>query len=583
MAEIDLVTLSTVWHSLQRVCREMRDSLIRSSTNILTTRLRDLGYGIWDADGQVVAIPEGFPCRLLGGAFWVKAVLNKFKGRIYPGDVFLTNDPFISGCAHLPDWAFIRPIFYEDKLTFFAAMSPHTLDNGGAQLGAYFLANDSIAEGLHIPPVKIVERGEPVTDILDLILSNNRLADVQRRENIALISCTKVAEQRVTALLTKYGRNIVLASIEEMMKRTESAVRKEISKWPDGTYYGEAALDDDGITFDKLVWVRCKVTIKGDEITFDFSESDKQVKGFVNSYYPATYSSTVATCFIFLDPALFDYHNEGSKKPISVIAPEGLVVNCLPGSLVAAAPTLSSVVIESVLEALSKAVPNRTIASSGRLIARRAMGIHPKTGQYYMYNTFGPMGGSGAVYGYDGYQCACDLGTFGAIAKADVEEEMDRFPWRVLRNEYITDSCGAGQWRGAPGICYENINEGGDSTLNMGSCNGWETPAKGIAGGHDAPLNKTRVIRGHDRIEIKHPHIMTRIISGDIVISESAGGAGVGKPEERDPESVKMDVKNELVSLNTARDIYKVILEPDTLAIDYEATHALRSKNQLEE
>jgi len=557
----------------------MRDSLIRSSTNILTTRLRDLGYGIWDADARVVAIPEGFPCRLLGGAFWVKAVLRKFKTRIYPGDVFLTNDPFIAGCAHLPDWAFIRPIFYKGELTFFAAMSPHTLDNGGAQLGAYFLANDSIAEGLHIPPVKIVERGEPVTDVLDLILSNNRLAVMQRRENLALISCTKVAEQRIIALLDKYGRSKVLASVEEMMKRTEQAVRKEIAKWPDGTYYGEAALDDDGITFDKLVWVRAHITIAGDKITFDFSDSDKQVKGFVNATFPVTYSSTIATCFVFLNPGLFDYHNEGSQRPMNVIAPEGLVVNCLPGALVAAAPTLSSLVIECVLEALSKAVPNRAIAAYGRLIPRRAMGIHPKKDEYYMYNSFGPMGGTGAVYGYDGYQCACDLGTFGAIAKADVEEEMDRFPWRVIRNEYMTDSCGAGKWRGAPGVWYENTNEGGDCKLNMGSCNGWQTPAKGVLGGHDTILNSTYVLRGQERIDIKYPHIMTSLVSGDTVISEGAGGAGVGDPRERDPELVKIDVKNELVSLDAARDIYKVILDPKTLEIDYAETKAIRSES----
>ncbi len=578
MAETDVVTLSTVWHTLQRVCREMRDSLIHSSTNILTTRLRDLGYGVWDAEGRVVAIPEGFPCRLLGGAFWVKSILRQFEGRIYPGDVFLTNEPFESGVAHMPDWAFIRPVFYDDKLTFMVAMSPHTLDNGGAQLGAYFLAKDSIAEGLHIPPVKIVERGESVTDVLNLILHNNRLPDFQRRENVALISCTKVAEQKITALLDKYGREVVLGSVEEVIKRTEKAVRDEIASWPDGTYYGEAALDDDALTLDELVWVRCNVTVKGSHMTIDFSESDKQVKGYVNSVYATTYSAALATAFTFMDPALFEYHNEGSQKSITVIAPEGLVVNCHRGALVAAAPTLSTLVIEVVQEALSKALPHRAIAGWGRLMARRAMGIHPETGQYYMYNTFGPMGCTGAVYGYDGYQCACDVGTFGAIAKAEAEEEMDRFPWRVISCEFITDSCGAGKWRGAPGIWYENVNEGGDSTVNMGSCNGWRTKLPGPLGGQAAPLNRAYYIRGGKRFEITHPHIATQLVAGDILVGESGGGSGVGKPEKRDPEAVRMDLKNELISLKAARDVYKVVVDPETFEIDCEATQALRNK-----
>jgi N-methylhydantoinase B len=186
------------------------------------------------------------------------------------------------------------------------------------------------------------------------------------------------------------------------------------------------------------------------------------------------------------------------------------------------------------------------------------------------------MGGTGAVYGYDGYQCACDLGTFGAIAKADAEEEMDRFPWRVSKCEFITDSSGAGKWRGAPGIWYENVNEGGDSTLNMGSCNGWRTPAKGTSGGHSTCFNRTHFIHNGERYEITHPHIMTKLASGDTVVSQSAGGAGVGDPVERDPEAVKMDVKNELVSLKAAENVYKVALDPVTLEIDYQRTKALR-------
>ena len=195
-----------------------------------------------------------------------------------------------------------------------------------------------------------------------------------------------------------------------------------------------------------------------------------------------------------------------------------------------------------------------------------------------MYNTFGPMGCTGAVYGYDGYQCACDVGTFGAIAKAEAEEEMDRFPWRVSGCEFITDSGGAGKWRGAPGIWYENINESGDSTINMGSCNGWKTQLNGPLGGHAAPLNRTYYIRNGERVEIEHPHIMTHVIGGDTLVGESGGGAGVGKPEERDPEAVRMDLKNELISLKAARDIYKVAVDPETFEIDHETTRALRSR-----
>ena len=141
-------------------------------------------------------------------------------------------------------------------------MGTHVPDNGGAQPGVYFLAVDSIAEGLNIPPIKLVEKGQMRDDILDLILANNRLADMMRREVSSLIGSTAVAERRLLELLDKYGKETVLTSIEEMMDRTEKAVRAEISKWPNGTYYAEAKTDDDGANIGVPVTARCKLTIR---------------------------------------------------------------------------------------------------------------------------------------------------------------------------------------------------------------------------------------------------------------------------------------------------------------------------------
>ena len=112
MARIDPITVATIWHYLQRVCKEMRETMERTATNVLATTLHDLAYGIWDARAQAIAIPEGFPCRLISSSFPIRAVLENFKDQINPGDVFLTNHPFKAGAVHLPDWVFIRPIFY---------------------------------------------------------------------------------------------------------------------------------------------------------------------------------------------------------------------------------------------------------------------------------------------------------------------------------------------------------------------------------------------------------------------------------------------------------------------------------------
>ena len=581
MVQTDPITVATIWHFLQRVCVDMRETMERTATNVLATSLHDLAYGIWDAEARAMAIPEGFPPRLISSTFCIKAVKKLFGEQIYPGDVYLTNHPFKAGAVHLPDWVFIRPIFYEDELVFFSCMGTHVPDNGGAQAGTHFLANDSIAEGLNIPPVKVMEKGQMREDVVDLILSNNRMPEMMQREMHSLMGSTLVAEKNLIELLNKYGKETVFACLEEMISRTEKAVRAEIAKWPDGTYYGEAQTDDDGKELDVTVTVRCQLTIKGDEATFDFSNSDEQVEGYINAVYSVTLSDTLCTVFLFLGSELSAYHNEGSLRPIHVIAREGTVVNAKPGALTAATPGVTgAIIIESVFSVLSQALPERAIASYARLAgAGTPVGIDPRTNELYVYTSFCTAGGAGAVHGYDGYQCCCDMGTLGVVSKTDAEEEMVRFPWRTIRYEFLTDSPGAGKWRGAPGVWWEAVNDGDDCVSIGGACNGWRVPGRGQLGGHSTPLNKCYIQRGNEKIEIKNPHIIQNLKTGDILVSKGGGGAGVGPPEERDPEAVRIDVKNELVSVKAARDIYKVILDSDSLAIDYDATQNLRAKH----
>jgi len=206
------------------------------------------------------------------------------------------------------------------------------------------------------------------------------------------------------------------------------------------------------------------------------------------------------------------------------------------------------------------------------------VGKNPMTKELYVYVTFCPCGGAGAVYGYDGYQCCCDMGALGVVSKCDVEEEMVRFPWQVIKYEFMTDSCGPGKWRGAPGIWWEGVNEGSDAQGHGGAIAGWLVQGQGQQGGFPTPHNNFYLLRGNEEIEVTYQR-HTDIRAGDVVISKSGGGAGVGSPEERDPEAVRMDVKNELVSLNAARDIYKVIIDPITLVIDYKSTQILRSRS----
>ena len=578
---VNPLTLSTVWHSFQNICKEMRHVIDRTSQNYLIAQLHDVSVGIWDGAGRTVAIPIGLSVQYLGGKLSVEYVLNKFKGNLNPGDVILVNDPYHGYCCHLPDWGFYRPIFYKGELLFFTLCRAHQMDTGGAYPGGYFPnAYDIHAEGLCIPGIKVMEGDKEREDVMELILNNVRWPQGTRIDNYAQIAATRLCEQRIVGLLDKYGKETVLACVEEMMARTEKAVRSAIEKIPDGTYYGEAATDDDGTELDVPVWVRCDITVKGDTLKVDFSKSAKQRKGFVNCVFNSTFSNALSGLFMFLNPALGEYHNEGSLRPITVYAPPGSVLNAQYPATVGASPvSMGHQIIESVVSAMSKAVPDRAIGCWGKRYGHYIFGLDPRTNEKYVVTTFDMDGGAGAVRGFDGFEGATSIGTLGEVNKGNVEEVEMRFPWRTVCWEFATDTSGAGLWRGASGMHWEVENVGGDAGIATGSSDGELVRAPGALGGESTPNSKSFLTRNGESQRIRG-HRLYELKPGDVILKISGGGAGVGNPMERDPEKVRWDVYNEFISIEKARDMYGVVIDPVTLTVDQERTKVLRSQKK---
>jgi N-methylhydantoinase B len=578
-SELDPVRIATIWHSMQMISREMRHIIDRTAQSYLIAELHDVSAGIWTATGDTVAIPEGLPCQFLGSRFAIQAILERFGNNLHPGDIILTNDPYHGGHnCHLPDWGFFRPIFYKDELLFFTMARGHMMDTGGSFPGGYFPNGYDIhAEGICIPPVKIIEKGHERADFMELILNNVRWPQEIRMDCYAMIAATRKAEERVIELLDKYGRQTLLSCVDEMIRRTETAVRADIGRIPDGVYYGEAATDDDGTALEEPVWIRAEVRVKGDELTVDLSRSDAQRAGFVNSIYATTYSQVIGAAILMLDPALANFHNEGTLRPIKVIAPEGLVVNCQYPATVGASPLSIGVqIMEAVLQALGKAVPDRAMAAWGKHRGDYFFATDPRTNRRYVRTSFDYDGGGGAVWGYDGYPAISNLSTLGAVSRGNVEEDEIRFPWRVLKWRLMPDLMGAGRWRGGSGMHWEAVNEGGDGRMVTGSTDGDEMTGFGAHGGLPSPQSRTFVFRNGEEIRVK-PHRNIDLKSGDRIVKFSSGGGGVGNPLERDPEAVRDDVLNGYVSHDTAENIYKVILNRKTLDIDWSGTRNLRN------
>src|SRR3990170_6103641 len=210
--------------------------------------------------------------------------------------------------------------------------------------------------------------------------------------------------------------------IGEMLGRTERGVRAETAATPDGTYRGGAATDDDGTVLDQPVWVRVAITVKGDEITVDFSGSDAQRKGFVNCPFAASYAIAVGSMMLLFDPALADYHNEGSLRPITVITPPGSVVHPLYPATVGAAPVnVGNQIATAVGQALSKARPNRAMAGWGKHRGCYVSSVDPRSGQPYVRTTFDYDGSAGAVTGYDGGTGPLSLGSLSTVRRGNAE------------------------------------------------------------------------------------------------------------------------------------------------------------------
>lgn len=575
----DATTIATVWHSMQTICREMRHVIDRTAQNFLISQLHDISVGLWDSKGTTIAVAVGLPPQFLGAGFAVKALLEKFGDDIAPGDVFLTNDPYHGGhCCHLPDWAFFRPIFYKGKLEFFTMARAHQQDTGGSYPGGYFPNGFDIhAEGICIPPTRVIKRGRVRKDVLDLIWNNVRFPKGVQIDNYAMLAACKRADERIVSLLDKYGRETVLDCVNQMIGRTERAVREEIRKIPDGTYYGDSATDDDGTELDVPVHVRVEITVKGDEMTVDFSKSDAQRKGFINSIYAATYGNAFAAVILTIDPALADYHNEGTMIPVHIVAPPGSVCNAQYPATVGASPVnVGNQIMESVLQALSKARPDRAVAAWGKHRGDYVFGVDHRTNERYVRTSFDYDGSSGAVAGFDGYQGVSCLTALGAVSRGDVEEMEIRLPWRLVKYEMVPDFAGAGKWRGGPGIYWAAINQGSDSGIATGSSDGDEVQGFGALGGEPSPKSRTYIVHGEEKKRLK-PHRLDTVKTGDMVEKFSSGGGGVGNAAERDPEMVREDVENELVSLQAAREVYKVVIDPATLRVDERATRALRA------
>jgi len=552
-------------------------TLLRTTRSPILNEARDFVTGLYDARGRMLEQTEYIPVLAFALQPVCQYIVEYFGEEIYPGDVILHNDVFTRG-NQLADVAVFKPIFYKGRLIAWAACKGHQADVGGAVQGGYNpQAREVWQEGLRIPPVKVYEKGQFKKDVWNLIFSNIRYSIVEEDIRAEMGGCV-VGERGILSLLDRYGKDVFESHIEYLFNSTEKMMRKEIEVIPDGTYQAESYVFYDGFHEGSKFKISLKIKIKGSDIYFDYTGTDPQTEGFVNAPYAASLSAITLTFLMLVNPDM--PHNDGTTRPIHIHIPEGTFLNVkFPGASTFG-NSITGPHADAILRALSKALPERVTAGWNRMLAFAISGKDPRKNAPYVDILFNALkGGSGATYGVDGYDHIGLINCAGGILAQDPEMFELTTPHLLLKHEYVTNSAGAGQWRGGLGV--ETIFKiyGEEVTgVTFGDGVDEEARAFGLFGGKEGALNKLELIYPGGHIHSPTTKDVIRGIPKGAIFHEIAGGGGgYGDPLKRPSEKVLKDVRNEFVSIEKAKEDYGVIINPHTLVVDEEETRKLRN------
>ncbi|MGW6334001.1 hydantoinase B/oxoprolinase family protein [Nocardia rhamnosiphila] len=573
----DPILVAVIGNALDGITHEIGQTMLRTSRSPIFVEARDFATSIFSADCRLLAQTHYIP--VIGGAtpYAQRAVADFFGDDVHDGDVFIHNDPF-NGGSHLPDITITRPVFWEGRLVFWAMTKGHNADvGGGGVVGFNPGARDVLDEGIRIPPVRIIDRGALRADVWELVLGNVRMRSLVESVLNCQIGATAIGERRLHALLEKYGATTLGEATDELMRASARQVRAQIAQIPDGEFSAESLVDNDGIDKSRSYRIALTIKVDGEKLTFDFSASDPQAEGFINSPIANTVASAHLALFGSIDPDI--RYNSGAIEPIDVVAPVGSIVNPSDPAPVAACtvPTCEAIA-GAVWVALSEAVPSRAHAGWARWCTPATAGINSRTGRPFGDLHFLGKGGSGATEGFDGWDHLSPANTLGGLRTPDPElHELDT-PYLLEELEYLPDSAGGGQWRGGLGVRYRwRVQADNIACATYGSGFMPETAPVGILGGRPGIVQSLTLTRGAaEPVEIGTNSFYT-LDKGDVFEVVSSGGGGFGEPYQRDAQLVLRDVREGVVSVDAARTVYGVDIDPDTLEIREDETRSLRA------
>jgi len=578
-ASIDAVSAGIIRGAFETICYEVATHLGRSASSAIINQSNERNASIMDATGRLAGISVGIPQLLFISPMAVRYGLETREEDDWgPGDVYVGNDPDHGG-GHLPDYNVYAPVYSPDgELVMIQALQAHQGDTGGKDAGGFSIdAIEIFAEGLVIPGVKLVHRGEYRRDVIDMILRNNRQPSF-RGDLHAMISGTQLGARLLGELMDRHGADMVRAAINWNISDTERRFRAEVERWPNGIYESDVYIDHDTAgNPDIHVHVTC--TVAGDQLTVDLTGSDERPELVcVWNTFSNSRGYAMAQLASMVDPSI--PKNEGLFDAVDMVFPEGSILQPPPNKPAALGAFHPAVEVgEAICIALSEILPERSSPQVYKLgMPNTVIGMTPEGEMWMDQGVDVRASDASATEDVDGWGSMCS--GLGNLILAEAEEAESRFPVLNLGRELTTDTGGAGRWRGQLGT--RNVKQVLEPVTAVSWMVSMRHPLRGLCGGDDAgPYSNHFMVGTDEEYEIENS-VQATLPAEAILAYQYGGGAGFGSPLRRDPEAVLEDVLDEYVSIEAAREHYGVVLtgtlEELDLEIDWDETRRLRSE-----
>ncbi|HEY4349167.1 MAG TPA: hydantoinase B/oxoprolinase family protein [Gaiellaceae bacterium] len=570
----DPITQQIVGNALASIADEMATTIFRTAHSTVVRDGMDFSAALCDASGETIAQAVTVPFHLGSVPHAMTTLLAKWGHALRPGDVFVMNDPFDGG-IHLQDIFVFKPVFVDDTLIGFATTTAHHGDVGGRLPGSAACDNTEIfQEGIRLPWLRLYDRGEPVEAIFEVIRANVRIPRMTLGDLAAQVAATSVAERAFRDLARRYGVDRLAELTNGLVEHSERLVRQEIASWPDGSATFTDYLDSDGIERCD-VQITATVTIAGDEITVDLTESSPMVRGALNStrsFIQACVYQAVR-CAVSVEVP----NTSGAFRPVHVLTRPGTVCEVVMPGASSMRGVTGFRALDAINGALAQLIPSRVSAAGegGNTLAvfgaeRPGGSKDGDEGRFIFYElVVGTWGGTPVDDGNDGVTNPASL-----AANIPVEVAESEFPIVVERYGLVPDTGGAGQHRG--GLAVERVWRclTPETSLIVRSDRSAHPPY-GLAGGSPGTVSSNVLEHPDGTVETLPSMFSTTIGEGDVYVHQMAGGGGWGDPLLREPARVREDVLDGKVTRGGALAGYGVVIADDG-TVDENATRKER-------